>query len=324
MSLLHAGTDWDIKLKPIVLAKRTTLIDDTVYTPFQLWHNRAPVTVLDILSGRWEIDLERYSFLRTQLESQDLAMKVIAAVTLKREARAKIARDSKAVAAPVWEVGQMVLIQKEVKVKGVSQKLTYQWVGPVCITRRVSPVVYEVHVGIHRHDTTGGILRKYHVRRLFPFCPSSHPNTSRLLHIDLFDADFDLANLPPEDTAPPFPTLDIAPLSFVLAVVDGFLRVGKVLENDVRAQTVDLHLCDTVGMGTEMNDPLRWSKPWLPLYLNQDNGLVTHPGFPPSSFIPLEVTVSHYDVLKVPFFLTKTSHLKSSQQTTARDWRSLE
>ena len=321
-SVAASGTDWDLKLKPIVLAKRTTLLDDSVYTPFQLWHGRPPVTVLDLLSGRWDVKLEKFSFLRAQLESQDAAMRIIAAITLKREARFKLVRDTKARVSPTWEPGQLVLIQKDVKIKGVSQKLTYQWVGPVCITRRFSPVIYEVNVGAHRHDTSGGALRKYHVRRLYPFFPSSHPVTSKLLHIDLFDADSDLSNLPAEDELQVFPTLDIAPLSYVLALVDGVLRVGRVMENDLRDQTVDLHLFDTAGMGTAMDDPLRWTKSWLPLYLNQNNGLVAVPGAAPSAFTPLIQVVSHFDILKVPFLLSKNNCLKAPQQSLARDWYS--
>ena len=315
-----SGRDWDLLLKPIVLAKRTALIDNSVYSPYHLWHNRAPVTVLDLLSGHWDFEPQKFPFLQSQLDSQALAMKVIANITRIRVARNKLIHDSKAKPAPDWSPGQLVLVQRDVKQKGISQKLVYQWVGPVCITRRVSPVVYEVMIGVNRHDTSGGNLLKYHVHRLHPFYPSSHPRTEKLLHIDLFNFDSDLNNLPVEDVVIPYPTLGLVPGRMVLAVIDGILRVCRVLSNESRTSTVDLHLYDTVGMGTERDDVARWDKAWFPLFLNEQNGIVVQKDSPNPLFLPLDVSVSHHNVVGIPFELGSSQTLKTPQRRCARDW----
>ena len=118
----------------------------------------------------------------------------------------------------------------------------------------------------------------------------------------------------------PYPTLDLDPGRMVLAVVDGILRVCRVLFNETRTSTVDLHLYDTVGMGTEQDDASRWDKAWFPLFLNEQNGIVVQKDSPNPLFLPLDVSVSHLNVVGIPFELGSANSLKIPQRRCARDW----
>jgi transposase InsO family protein len=172
----HAHTDWDRQLKAIVYAIRTTPLDGSVYSPYQLYHNRAPVTPLNLLSGQWDKKTDPTDPLDTAFEVQLKAAKIMMELAEKRSQDLENLRSKFKDVPPVWNSGQMVLVRRPNFKKDLSRKFLYEWAGPYVIKKRVTPVNYTVDLGNGKSQT-------YHVNILHPYNVTSHPGTVGLQQI---------------------------------------------------------------------------------------------------------------------------------------------
>jgi len=306
-------TDWDERLKPIVYATRTTVPEDSPYCPYTLWFGREPVTPIGLLSGEFDAtagesgSLNFHDALLDQMIAAEIMKKVIRA----REDRAAM-YNSPPELPPVWEPGQLVLVHRQVIQKDLAQKFINQWVGPFRIIQRVTPVVYRV-------DLANGVGQNYHVSRLHPFWPSSHPLTERFETIDLFDIDN------PLETGDMVEPVDIPPVEvqvgkMVIVLVEHDLRIGKVTEVEPLSGVLRVHLYDTLTMGSASGSPARWTERHYPVYMNKDAGLVIKEDKDVTDQIPVVIRVQPRDLLDVPFDLSAGKKLNMAQAGIIAQW----
>ena len=302
--------DWDRVIKVVSYAIRTSVIDGTNYTPYYLWFGRHPETPLHILAQPEDpdnVDLPLH-YVQAQREALELIQKLESDKKQKYE-KLNIGLQRP----PVWEVGQTILVKREIINKDLSRKFIYQWAGPYCITRRVSPVNYAVDLG-------NGVNQTYHVNRLHAFMPSSHPLSSFQEPVDLFDIDSE--NVPDSDPlAEHIPTVVPQEGHMVLALVDDELVLAKVQRIDSDDQKVLVHLYDTKTLGSTTSDPTRWNDSWFPLYLTHDSGLIVRKTRDANENIPVEVRIDYGDLVDVPFRLNAQQRLNLAQKRVVQSWK---
>ena len=307
-------SNWDEMLAPIVFAICTTPREGSIYSPFALMFHRDPITPIELLSGMYS-EKEFPTSEVLSLEFQFRAAKAMREVRRVKEERSRKMIET-AEPAPVWEVGQLVLIHREVIKKDLAQKFLYQWVGPFRIVQRMSPVVYRVDLG-------NGRGQSYHIRRLHPFFPTTHPRLSQVQHIDLFDVESPL-ECGDEVSRVELPVVSIKEGQMSLALIDEVLRVGRVRSVDFLTQKLTMHVFDTLSLGHMSQEPGRWTEKHYPVYLTADSGMVVKKDKDLVGEIPVEVIVSSCDLLDVPFELGSSHVLNLAQRTVVRQWYGLE
>jgi hypothetical protein len=251
------------------------------------------------------------------LQHQLEAARYILAETKRKDAEQR-ARTCTNTEGPVWQEGQMVLVYREILKKGLSQKFIPNWAGPFRVVQRISPVTYLI-------DLANGRSQPYHVSRLHPFCPTSHPLTSHLTSIDLFDIDHPLEY---EDPAPrmTLPTTKVKPGQMLLVLVGDALRpckVTSITDEEIfgaGSSALVVHLFDTLEFGSASLDPDRWKQAWFPVYLTPDAGQVVRKESDAGDLTPAEAHISHGDILDVPFSLSSRNLLNFAQRRAIDAW----
>jgi hypothetical protein len=301
--------DWDKDIKVAAFAIRTTVIEGQVYTPHYLYHGREANTPLRLLSEESQSPL--LDLPMDYVQAQAEVAKIIKDLGLRRQQK-YAALNQVRENPPVWEEGQLVLVRREVMTSEVSQKFIFQWVGPFCVMKRVSPSNYLLDLGNGKSQT-------YHVKRLHAFHPTSHPRTSSHTLIDLCDISTDLIE---SDAQPPVPLPTLSPKvgDTVLALVDEELRLGHVLNLIPETDKLEIHLLDTSTLGATTEDPDRWDQAWFPLYRTLDQGLVIKKPADVQDSLPVTDTIRTGDILDVPFLLPHSRKLNLSQRRVIRNW----
>lgn len=306
--------DWNEQRPRVTYAINVSLPEGRTYSAYTIFWGREPYTPVDIISGLHDIppelplpvaDMLQYHLDLTTAMNSDLE---------KKEAQAKRVSDTERLPSPVWEAGQLVLLHREVHASSLSVKFIHQFVGPFSVLRRQSANTYLIDLG-------NGKSQAWNVTRLYPFHPSSHPRTSHLTCVSLFDINKPLGHDLPDP--PALPNLEVKIGQMLLVVVEGNLQVCQVTrcEADDQDQIIDAHLFDTVLLGSESQDPNRWSHAWYPLYLNESFGKLVRKVLQADLGItPVITRIRTQDVLDVPFTLDGTHQLKLAQIRVIDRW----
>ena len=134
--------DWDEYLPYLLFAYREAPQESTGFSPFELLYGRRVRGPLDVLREVWTEESERTTEIthlvqmRERLEEMSSLVRANSARAQKRQ---KKSYDAKVIE-QLLEVGDEVLVLLPTK----QNKLKLQWSGPYKITRKVTPVDYEV------------------------------------------------------------------------------------------------------------------------------------------------------------------------------------
>ncbi|RWS25201.1 pol polyprotein-like protein, partial [Leptotrombidium deliense] len=157
--------DWDRALHFLAFAYNSSVQSSTGYTPFFLMFGREPImpaeTVFDVPS---EGITHAYS---DQLVDHLSKIRDIAKVNLsKAQLKNKLAYDKKRRAVE-YSIGDKVLVYFPLRRVGKSEKLLHKWLGPYKITKRFSPLVYEIEnlIGKRKRDTVNVTRLKPYLER---------------------------------------------------------------------------------------------------------------------------------------------------------------
>lgn len=160
--------DWDCHLPMVLWAYRTAVQDSTKCTPAALMFGRELRTPIDLVFGsppEPEIDgkpgMEFYRQLCERMrEVHEMARQAMCAAGV----RQKRAYDTRC-CGQEFHAGDKVWVFCPERKKGISPKLSNQWVGPCTVLERLSDVVYRVRVLGRRKVVT------LHRDRLAPYRP---------------------------------------------------------------------------------------------------------------------------------------------------------
>lgn len=154
--------DWSSFIPAITFAYNITIHSVTKVAPFEAVFGRAPRIPLDNLIERSQfIDPTRPA--PGRLSSEDvLRMKQLMRACQEKNKR----RMDSNLARPTFKEGDLVLVERPTHVKGISTKLTYTYVGPYRIAKKLSDVSYAVANVRGRSGTS--VIHAWHLRSFVP------------------------------------------------------------------------------------------------------------------------------------------------------------
>ncbi|XP_045032675.1 uncharacterized protein LOC123474529 [Daphnia magna] len=129
--------DWDEFLGFVTIAYNTARQESTNHTPFMMVYGREAVIPADLLaaSGPSQTKLVgAEDLMKAMMEIREDVKDRLAMV----QQRQKTQYDARVSAAPVYEPGDLVLIFRPQRKKGLAEKLLHQYVGPYKVIRQVT------------------------------------------------------------------------------------------------------------------------------------------------------------------------------------------
>lgn len=193
--------DWSSFVQAITFAYNITVHSVTKVAPFEAVFGRAPRIPLDNLIERSEfIDPTRPA--PGRLSSED----VIKMKQLMRASQEKNKRRLDAnLARPTFKEGDLVLVERPTHVRGISTKLTFTYLGPYRITKKLSDVSYAVANVRGRSGTS--VIHAWHLRA---FVPRDSVVTSEDVDPTYIPREAIIQDRPSSDTEDPV-LVDVAP-----------------------------------------------------------------------------------------------------------------
>ena len=135
--------DWDEFLGFVAFAYNTSRQESTGYSPFMLVYGREPVIPTDLITATGPEQIQQTGadeLLRTMGRLREEVRDRLAFV----QARQKGQYDEHADEATTYEPGDLVLIFRPRRKKGLAEKLLHQWVGPYKVVKRITDLNYEL------------------------------------------------------------------------------------------------------------------------------------------------------------------------------------
>ena len=162
--------DWDRHLPLVLWAYRTAVQESTKCTPAALMFGRELRTPIDLVFGAppepeigGKPGMDYYRQLRERLrEVHEMARRAMGAAGVKQ----KRAYDTRC-CGQEFQAGDQVWVFCPDRKKGISPKLSSQWVGPCGVLERLSDVVYRVQIVGRRRSVA------LHRDRLAPYRPQA-------------------------------------------------------------------------------------------------------------------------------------------------------
>ncbi len=151
--------DWDVYISSVEFAYRVTPLSGMKYSPFQLLYGREPKLPIDVLfapSGVVQLSVDDM----IERMCRNLAQSRKDIDVAQRQQREKQKAHYDASRYPVsFQPGDLVLLNIQERVSGLTTKLIPAWKGPFKVVKQLSPVNYLIDLG-------SGKQKVFHVQRI--------------------------------------------------------------------------------------------------------------------------------------------------------------
>jgi hypothetical protein len=136
--------DWDLKLPYAMMAYRTAIHCTTKYSPYYLCFGREANLPIDIMYGSPNEDQIEVSEFTSKLKKNLEAAFENARENIRSEhVRQKRVYDQRSHGKP-YKPGDFVWLYQPRRKKGITTKLSCNWIGPFMITKKLSDTVYRI------------------------------------------------------------------------------------------------------------------------------------------------------------------------------------